>query len=393
MRVLGMISGTSHDGIDAAIVDFDLIDGRLTGTVEFTDSTPYPDELRSRLVAALPPAPTTFAEVCELDTLIGQAFAGAAADAIAAAGDVDLVVTHGQTVFHWVDGGHALGTLQIGQPAWIAERTGAPVLSDVRIRDITAGGHGAPLISYMDELLLADVEGTPAALNLGGISNITIVSPDRGLSAYDIGPANALIDSVIVSTGANSLGYDEDGRIAASGTIDDTLLAVLLADPYYAIQAPKSTGKEHFHGSYIDDAIAEAGTAPEPADLIATLTELTVRTVAADVAAAGVTTLVVSGGGCRNPVLLGGLRAALPEVDVVLSDSFGAPADDKEAIAFALIGWCSAHGLAGTTIAGTGAREPRILGTFTPGAGPLSLPTPLTEQPRSLALQSRVAAH
>lgn len=389
MRVLGMISGTSHDGIDAAIVDFELVDGRLTGTVEFTDSTPYPEELRSRLVAALPPAPTTFAEVCELDTLIGQAFAAAAADAIEAAGQVDLVTTHGQTVFHWVDGGHAKGTLQIGQPAWIAERTGTAVLSDVRIRDITAGGHGAPLISYMDELLLADVDGTPAALNLGGISNITIVSPDRDLQAYDIGPANALIDSVIVSAGLNDLGYDEDGRIAASGTIDEALLAVLLADPYYAVSAPKSTGKEHFHGTYITDAIAASGSTPAPADLVATLTEVTVRTVAADVAAAGVTTLVVSGGGCRNPLLLGGLRSALPDVDVVLSDSFGAPADDKEAIAFALIGWCSAHGLAGTTPAGTGAREPRILGTFTPGSGPLTLPTPLIEQPRSLSLQTR----
>jgi len=386
MKILGMISGTSHDGIDAAVVDFTFDDGALSGVVLDRSSAPYHPDLRARLVAALPPAPTTLAEVCQLDTLIGQAFADAAAAAIERGGPVDLIVSHGQTVFHWVDGPHALGTLQIGQPAWIAERTGMPVVSDVRIRDITAGGHGAPLVCFLDRLLLAGLPGTPAALNLGGISNMTVVSGAGDLYAYDIGPANSLIDAVVLAAGAHPLGFDEDGRIAASGTVDEPLLAVLLADPYYRLPAPKSTGKEYFHGTYVADAIADSRTAPSTADLVATLTALTVQTVARDVLAAGIDLLVVSGGGCRNPQVIGGLRDALPGVRLVSSDDFGAPSDDKEAIAFALLGWCTAHGIPGSDPAGTGARAARVLGTITPGRGPLVLPAPLDEPLRSLTL-------
>lgn len=400
MKILGMISGTSHDGIDVALVDFARDGDVLTGRVLHTASTPYPGELRPRLVAALPPAPVTLAEVCVLDTLIGQCFAEAAAAAAEQAGPADLIVSHGQTVFHWVEGAHARGTLQIGQPAWIAERTGAPVLSDVRIRDITAGGHGAPLVSVLDDLLLGGLLsdgptggtggtgsiGGAAALNLGGIANMTVVR-DGGLSAYDIGPANALVDAVVAGRGLNPRGYDEDGRIAASGHVDERLLDVLLDEPYYRLAAPKSTGKELFHLAYVEAAIARAGREPSGPDLVATLTELTVRTVAADVAAAGVDVLVVSGGGCRNPVIMDGLRAALPGVRVSLSDELGAPADDKEAIAFALIGWLTAHGLPGTVPGGTGAKAARVLGTLTPGAGPLVLPAPLPTPPRSLVLR------
>ena len=136
---------------------------------------PYAPELREHLVRTLPPAQLRYADVCELDTHIGQAFAEVAADAIAASGPVDLICSHGQTVFHWVEGAHALGTLQLGEPAWIAERTGVPVVSDVRARDITVGGHGAPLASLMDVLLLGGLPGNPAALNLGGISNMTVL--------------------------------------------------------------------------------------------------------------------------------------------------------------------------------------------------------------------------
>ncbi|MEV4109437.1 anhydro-N-acetylmuramic acid kinase [Nonomuraea sp. NPDC049695] len=385
MRVLGMISGTSHDGIDVAVVDFRLVGGLLEGRVGHTASTPYPAELRARLIAALPPARTTLAEVCVLDTLIGQSFADAAASAVALGGPVDLIVSHGQTVYHWVEGTHALGTLQIGQPAWIAERTGVPVLSDVRIRDITAGGHGAPLVSVLDGLLLGAHQGGAAALNLGGIANMTVVSGGE-LYAYDIGPANALIDAVVTSRGLNERGFDEDGRIAASGRVAERLLEVLLDEPYYGLAAPKSTGKELFHLGYVEAALAAAGHEVSDADLVATLTELTVRTVARDVRAAGVGALVVSGGGCRNPVIMDGLRAALPGVDVAPSDDYGAPSDDKEAIAFALIGWLTAHGLPGTVPGGTGARAARILGTLTPGAGPLVLPAPVAEPPRSLVL-------
>ena len=388
MRVLGLLSGTSHDGIDVAVVDFVENEGTLRGTVLHEDSVPYHPELRARLVAALPPAPTTFAEVCELDTLIGQAFAEVAATAAAAVGGVHAVCTHGQTVFHWVDAGHALGTLQIGQPAWIAEKVGAPVVSDVRIRDITAGGHGAPLVSFLDELLLRDRAGVSAAVNLGGIANMTVVGPD-GLSAYDIGPANALVDAVIVAESLNERGYDADAAIARAGTVDDALLDALLADPYYALPAPKSTGKEHFHLEYVREHVArqrDRGREIAIPDLVRTLTELTVRTVAADVVAAGIRFLAVSGGGCHNPLILQGLRDALPGVEVVLADELGAPVDSKEAILFALVGWCTMHGVAAVAPGGTGAHEPRILGTITPGAGPLRMPEPVARV-RSLTLR------
>ncbi|MDP3952770.1 anhydro-N-acetylmuramic acid kinase [Microbacterium sp.] len=384
MRVLGLLSGTSHDGIDVTVVDFSEVDGAVHGTVLHEGSVPYDPALRARLVAALPPAQTTLAEVCELDTLIGQAFAGVAADAAASVGGVDAVCTHGQTVYHWIDDGHARGTLQIGQPAWIAERVGAPVVSDVRIRDITAGGHGAPLVSFLDELLLRGRAGTSAALNLGGIANMTVVA-DGAISAYDVGPANALVDAVIAKYGLNPLGYDEDARVALSGDVDDELLASLLADPYYALAAPKSTGKEHFHLDYVRGHASALGRDVRVTDLVRTLTELTVRTVADDVRAAGVGFLAVSGGGCHNPLIMNGLRAALPATEVVLADELGASADNKEAILFALIGWCTMHGVPAVIPGGTGAREPRILGTITPGAGPLRMPEPVASV-RSLTL-------
>lgn len=388
MRVLGMISGTSHDGIDVAVVDFEQVDGGLSGRVLHTDTVSYEPALRARLIAALPPAATTFAAMCELDTLIGQAFAEVAHAAASAVGGVDLVTSHGQTVYHWVDGAHALGTLQIGQPAWIAEKLGVPVVSDLRIRDITAGGHGAPLVSFLDGLLLRGRSTAAAALNLGGISNMTIVDEGGVRVAYDIGPANALVDAVIVDNGVNDLGYDDDGRFAASGTIVPGLLETLLDDPYYSLPAPKSTGKEHFNADYVRKAVQAHGRDIALADLAATLTELTVRTVARDVRAAGVDYLAVSGGGCRNPLILDGLRHALPEVEVVLADELGAPADDKEAIAFALIGWCTVHGIPATVPAGTGASAARILGTITPGAGPLVLPGIVADGIRSLTLRA-----
>ncbi len=381
-----MISGTSHDGIDAAVVDFEPQGATLRGVVVHSSSVPYDLALRARLVAALPPSPTTFSEVCELDTLIGQAFAAVAADVIRQTGPVDLVCSHGQTVFHWVRDSTALGTLQVGEPAWIAAAAAAPVVSDVRIADIVNGGQGAPLVSIMDALLLAAVPGTAAALNLGGISNITVVA-DNAPIAFDIGPANALIDAAVVARGANDLGFDADGAIAAGGTIDERLLAELLDEPYYALPTPRSTGKELFHWPYVEAALARTGSTPSTADLVATLTELTVRTVATEVRRAGVTTLVVSGGGVRNPVLMAGLERELATVTIVRSDEFGAPSDAKEAIAFALIGWLTAHGLPGTLPSATGASVPSVLGSITPGPHGFGI-VPAVTAPIALALEA-----
>lgn len=386
MRILGLISGTSHDGIDAAVVEFGLHQDTLRGHVVHAATTPYDGRLRDRLIAALPPAATTLAEICQLDTLIGQAFAAVAAEAVSVAGPVDAVCTHGQTVYHWVEDGRALGTLQIGQPAWIAERLGVPVVADVRVRDVTAGGHGAPLVSYLDTLLLADLPGRPAALNLGGIANMTVPGPAGQSLAYDIGPANALVDAAVLMTAAHPAGYDLDGVLAAAGCVDEELLADLLREPYYALPHPKSTGKELFNEAYVASALQRLSRQPRPADLVATLTALTAHTVADAVRAHAVDTLVVSGGGCANPTLLRMLAQQLPGVQVLTSSTLGAPADLKEAIAFALIGWQTLHGLPASVPSCTGAASARLLGTVVPGAGPLRLPVPVGVAPTRLRL-------
>lgn len=385
MRVLGMISGTSHDGIDAALVEFDLRADVLHGTVLQAGSTPYAPDLRDDLLRTLPPAQLRFADVCRLDTLIGQAFADVAATVIARGGPIDLICSHGQTVYHWVEGQRALGTLQLGQPAWIAERTGVPVVADLRVRDIAAGGQGAPLVSHMDTLLLSDLPGNPAALNLGGIANMTLLRGAGGPLAYDIGPANALIDAAVLSSTGGTVGFDEDGRLGAAGQIDMGLLTELLREPYYALAVPRTTGKELFNGDYLRAALADRSEIPTE-DLVATLTALTAETVAAEVRRHNVDLLVASGGGCANPTLMRMLRERLAGVTIRLSTEFGAPTDLKEAIAFALIGWHTAHGLPSIVPTCTGARAARILGAIVPGAGPLRLPAPLAEAPRALRL-------
>ncbi len=382
-----MISGTSHDGIDVAIVDFRLEGPVLVGRLLHGGSVPYAHDLREHLVRTLPPADTRLLDVTQLDTRIGQAFAQVAADAIAAAGPVDLVCSHGQTVFHWVDGSHALGTLQLGEPAWIAERTGVPVISDVRVRDITAGGHGAPLASLVDVLLLGGLPGSPGALNLGGISNMTVLhGPDGVPTAFDIGPANALIDAAVRQLTGGARAYDRDGSLAAAGTVHGAALADLLGEPYYALPSPKSTGKELFDHAYLA-AFRERWPTLEGADLVATLTALTARTVADAAREAGVDTLICSGGGVENPVLMRMLTESAPGLTIGLTSDHGLPTDTKEAILFALVGWHTAHGLPGAVPSCTGARGPRVLGAITPGATPLRWPEPLPSAPTALRME------
>lgn len=388
MRALGMISGTSHDGIDVAVVDLEVHEGALRARIEHTASTPYEPGLRRRLREALPPAPVGFDVACELDTAIGQAFADAAVAALAAApGPVDVVCSHGQTVFHWVDGAHALGTLQLGQPAWLAEATGVPVVSDVRAADVAAGGHGAPLVPLLDRLLLEPfvAEGTRAgALNLGGISNLTVCAPGAEPVAWDIGPAGALVDAVVAEATDGAQGYDEDGRLAAAGSVDPALLDILLAEPFYALEPPKSTGKELYHPGYVGAALGRLGRRPELPDLVATLTELTARTVADAVSGAGLEVLVAAGGGVRNPVVVARIES-LTGVRVRTTDELGVPAGEKEALAFALIGWATLHGLPGNVPSCTGARGPRVLGRVTPPVtGPWHPPAPLPQWPTRL---------
>ncbi|MFD9905550.1 anhydro-N-acetylmuramic acid kinase [Streptomyces sp. NPDC059063] len=376
MRVIGLMSGTSYDAIDAGAVDLALDGDRLVLTPLGLISRGYDDAVRTALAAALPPASTTMADVCRLDTLIGRAFAGAAVEANRdlCDGGAELVASHGQTVFHWVEDGRVHGTLQIGQPAWIAEATGLPVVSDFRPRDVAAGGQGAPLVSLVDRLWLRGRPGSPVALNLGGIANIT--APDG--TAFDTGPANALIDAAVRELTpqgrASGLTYDRDGVIAARGTVHEGLLARLLAEPYYALPAPKTTGKELFHLPYLRRALTGYEDLAAD-DVVATLTRLTAATVADAVRAVKASEVIASGGGIRNPTLMAMLRADLgPAVPVRGSDELGLPSAAKEAYAFAVLGFLTAHGLPGTVPASTGARHASVLGSITPGRAGLRLP-------------------
>jgi anhydro-N-acetylmuramic acid kinase len=389
MKVIGMISGTSFDAIEAVAMNLSLDDHVVSAQLLGHRSVPYSPELRHRVSLVLPENATTIEEVCRLDTLIGQSFAdvaGSLADEFFD-GEADVVCSHGQTVFHWVEDGHALGTLQLGQGAWIAQRTGATVVEDVRSRDIAAGGHGAPLASLLDVLLLgvhpATVRGS---LNLGGISNITVVGPSAEPIAFDIGSSNALMDAAVTWLTGGDEAFDRDGERAARGRVDDALLADLLADPYYDAPAPKSTGKEYFHLEYLLGALGTREIAPD--DLLATLAEVTVETVARAVEKFDVTELFVAGGGTRNPVLMAGLRRRLATVPISLIDEFGVPEDAKEACLFALIGFLSVHGLAGVIPSATGARQATVLGAIVPGRQPIASWSP-ERSPTSIVFAER----
>ncbi|UNM16529.1 anhydro-N-acetylmuramic acid kinase [Streptomyces formicae] len=395
MRVIGLMSGTSYDAVDAAAADLSLRGDCLELTPLGMVSAAYPAEVSAALAAVQPPAQTTMQQVCLLDTRIGQAFAALAvrADRELCDGRTDLVSSHGQTVWHWADDGRVHGTLQLGEAAWIAEATGCPVVSGLRTRDVAAGGQGAPLVSLVDVMWLRGRPGTPVALNLGGIANITVAAGDRAPVAFDTGPANALIDAAVHHFTGGRLAYDEDGALAARGSLRPRLLQRLLDEPYYAAPPPKTTGKELFHLPYLLGALTDCGDAAlPPEDVVATVTELTARTVADAARAVGATEVVASGGGTRNPTLMALLRTALGAVPLRTSDELGLPSAAKEAYAFAVLGFLTANGLAGTVPACTGARHASVLGSITPGARGLRLPEPAVARPVRLVLSSGPAA-
>jgi anhydro-N-acetylmuramic acid kinase len=384
MRVVGLMSGTSYDGVDVAAAEFTLDGQTLRLRPLGFAGVEHDAGLRAEIEAVLPPNPTTIEAVCRLDNRLGEVFAEAAALGVELAGGrVDAVVSPGQTVFHWVDGGAVRGTLQLGAPARVAARVGVPVLSDLRSADVAAGGQGAPLVPAFDALLLGG-DGPPrAALNLGGIANLTVVAPGAPVLGYDVGPANALLDAAA----RRFLGRpcDLDGARAAAGRVHPALLELLLAEPYYAAPPPKSTGKELFHAGYLDARLAALGEPVAADDVLATLTELTARTVAAECDRHGVAEVVAAGGGVRNPTLRGRL-AALGDGRWRLRDSaeLGVPVQAREAYAFALLGWLSWHGLPGAIPSVTGAREAAVLGSWTPSGPARSAPPPVP--PRRLVI-------
>ncbi|GAB3728559.1 anhydro-N-acetylmuramic acid kinase [Nocardiopsis nanhaiensis] len=394
MIVIGVSSGTSADGIDVAAARMEL-DGDLVRLTPLGHLTrPYSAPLLRQIREALPPARTTMEAVCQLDTRIGQEFGEAARSGIEefTDGRADLVATHGQTLFHWAEGGTVHGTLQLGQPAWIAEATGLPVVSDLRVADVAAGGQGAPLASTLDLLLLGGHTEPTAALNLGGIANVTVAREGSPPQAFDTGPANALMDAAMRLVTDGRENFDAGGALAGAGRPDPALLEYLLAEPYYQLPPPKTTGLELFGPDHLDAALRGSGktlgTDLSGADLLATLVEVTAATVADALRPLRVAEVLASGGGAHNPVLMERLADRLGPARLGTSEDLGMDSDAKEAYLFALIGFLSWHGLAGSVPSCTGARRAPIAGRLTPGAGPLRMPEPATVTPGRLRVQT-----
>ncbi len=377
MRVAGIMSGTSLDGIDVAIVD---IGGRDKPTLLAFHSTPYPLRVREALLG-VSNASTHTATISRLSFLLGELYAEAVIGTCerkrVALDSIGLIGCHGQTIFHE---GAAVSflrrpvasTLQIGEAAVIAERTGIPVVSDFRTRDIAAGGQGAPLVPMVDYRLFRHARRGRVALNIGGIANITAIPPNgkpRDVIAFDTGPGNMAIDALTEKLTKGRRRYDRNGWIAHCAKIDRALLAELLADRYYRLKPPKSAGREQFGAAFVERLVS---TGLPLQDLIATATALTAASVAEGIArfvapSMAVDELIVSGGGAHNPEILKHMAAFLPGVAVCTSSDYDLDVDAKEAIAFAILAYQTWRRHASSVPAATGARRAAVLGKITPG--------------------------
>jgi anhydro-N-acetylmuramic acid kinase len=374
MLVIGLISGTSIDAIDAALVEIARQDDELQVAVRAFTMQPFAEPLRERVRALLPPNSGSTAEVCEVNVLLGEAFAEAALAVAQDAGvplsSVDLIASHGQTVYHQVAPGTVRSTLQLGTPAVIAEQTGCTVVADLRPRDMVVGGEGAPLVPFLDQLLFTDNQKYRAIQNIGGIGNVTLLSPHGAELAFDTGPGNVLIDEAVRLLTGGPAHFDHDGRLAAAGQIDQDLLAEWLRHPFFDQPPPKSTGREQWGPAeargYVEQA-RQRGLRSE--DTIATLTALTAQSIALAYARflPQVDEALIGGGGARNPTLMRLLRQALAPLPVRPVDDLALSADAKEAVAFALMGYATLHGWPGNVPAATGAAQPVVLGSITPG--------------------------
>lgn len=385
MKVIGLMSGTSADGVDAALVEILPSGDRPAIRLIAWDTLPYPAGLRERILAVASGGST--AEVCHLDAYLGELFAEAAVAVAGRAGvslvDVDLIGSHGQTIHHLPaprqEERHAVrSTLQIGEPAVIAERTGVTTIADFRPRDMAAGGEGAPLTPLVHHLLFGLPDRGRVILNVGGIANVTVLpagGDPSALTGFDTGPGNVLLDEFVRATGLSPLGYDEDGRLAASGQVRPELLRELLGHPFLHQVPPKSTGREVFGPALVQSFRARLRTqGVNDRDGLATLAAFTIAAVVQNLRAfvlpkTPVQEVVATGGGARNTFLMGRLAESLPECTVTSTDAIGFPSRAIEAVAFAMLAYLTATGQPGNLPAVTGAGAPRILGCIVPGTG------------------------
>jgi len=377
---LGLISGTSADGIDAALVEFPDHEHGHDGTsglrLQAARTHAWSPGIRERLVAlGQGGEPQSLDELGRLDVQVAQAFADAALALLDEAGvapaQVAAIGSHGQTVRHRPQG-EAPFTMQIGDGSVIAERTSIATVADFRRRDVAAGGHGAPLVPAFHAALLHSPDEDRAVLNLGGIGNYTLLpragahgsdDPGQAVRGFDTGPANALLDAWCLRHTGEA--FDADGRFAATGQVDEALLARLLDEPWFALPPPRSTGREQFHLDWVQARLQGEET---PADVQATLLELSAATVADALRAhqPGTARVIVCGGGVRNPRLLQRIGARLPGVALESTAAHGLDPDFVEAMAFAWLARETLAGRPGNLPAVTGARGPRVLGVVHP---------------------------
>ena len=381
VRVLGMMSGTSVDGIDVVSVLISGAPPHLSARLEAHHHAAFPAYLRERILYAAGGEPTTTADLSELNFLLGERYARAALDSCKKwrlpASKVALIGSHGQTIFHLGSSAKFGGkvrtpsTLQIGDISMIAQRTGVTTVGDFRPADMAAGGQGAPLVPFVDYLLYRDQRLGRAALNIGGIANVTVIpaaARPSNVFAFDTGPGNMVVDALVSRITRGRQTFDRDAHIALTGRTVPDLLARLMREPYLRKKPPKSAGREQFGQPYVRDLAAwgEQHRAA-PADLVRTATIFTSLSIADAfrrfvVSRAKIDELIVTGGGARNPLMIAQLAAALPGIEVVSADRFGVPVEAKEAFAFAVLAYETYHRRANNLPSATGAKRPVVLG-------------------------------
>ena len=383
--VVGLMSGTSVDGIDAALVEIGGHGEKSRVKLLAFGSYPFPDEIRAKIFRLFNPAEARVDAICQLDFLLGEIFAAAVQrllqDNRYSAADVDLVASAGQTIWHdpqpvimqtnvdWI--GHPIctrSTFAIGQSAVIAERTGIMTIGDLRVRDVAAGGQGAPLIAYADWVLLRDEKLGRCVQNIGGIGNVTYLPPNakpEDVIAFDTGPGNMVIDALAEVATAGESGYDKDGALAAKGQVNEELLDAWMDHSYFRKLPPKTTGRELFGVQFARQAMTEGhGMAME--DLIATATALTAESIARAyrdfIQPRGpIDQIIIGGGGARNPTLMRMIRERAGNCELLSHEDFSINGKAKEAIALAIIANDAIAGL-NTNIPGATGGRPTVLG-------------------------------
>lgn len=368
--VVGLMSGTSHDGVDAALVEIKGTNGsRIEVRVVRHIHVPYDNKLRASIRQAF----TGDTElICRLNFMLGEVFSKAALKVIALAGadakDIDCIASHGQTICHVPPKGKTGGsTLQIGEPAVIAERTGIITVSGFRTKDMAAGGEGAPLVPLADYLLFKKSGSTRAVLNIGGMANVTIIREmPEGTVAFDTGPGNSLMDEAVRIFSNGEKTFDKNGSMAKRGRLNETLLSELLAHPYYKRRPPKSTGRELFGTRMAEDIISRSRSMPQE-DILSTLAHLTATTIYKSVATYKPDEVIAAGGGTKNLFLMSLLRELLLTKGIALRNigEYGIDAEAREAVCFAILGMRALKCLPGNLPSATGAVHEVILGTIT----------------------------